>query len=393
MDSSDVKVTLKDMWETRPSRPRDDRKFAGVGAAIARRYDLDPVLVRVGLVAAAFTGVGVGLYIAGWILLPDEPTDGSVPHRRRPPVWALIVLGILVAASIGHLVDDPSGFLLPLAVVAAILFLLHRSRAGRGVPGPAVPPAATTTAGPAAATAGETPPAWDPLGAAPFAWDLPEPGPAPAPAPRPRSRVTPVTLAIALLAAGVTALVLLATGGLRDAPVLLGVVLAVLGGGLIVGSVLRAGRGLIPIALLAMAVTWGVLAAPLHRITDGPAEDLRLAPVTPAALAPRYDTGLGDVTLDMRRMDLSVPAGAAATPLATTIDTGVGDVEIEVPRDADVRFNGQSGLGDVTFDDQGNDGPGARLNIDDLGADGVASGRPIVLTVQSGVGDVAVHRG
>ena len=47
----------------------------------------------------------------------------------------------------------------------------------------------------------------------------------------------------------------------------------------------------------------------------------------------------------------------------------------------------------VTFDDQGNDGPGARLNIDDLGADGVASGRPIVLTVQSGVGDVAVHRG
>jgi hypothetical protein len=202
-----------------------------------------------------------------------------------------------------------------------------------------------------------------------------------------------VTLAVALLAAGVTALVLLATGGLRDAPVLLGVVLAVLGGGLIVGSVLRAGRGLIPFALLAMAVTWGVLAAPLHRITDGPAEDLRLAPVTPAALAPRYDTGLGDVTLDLRRMDLSVPAGAAATPLATTIDTGVGDVEIEVPRDADVRFNGQSGLGDVTFDDQGNDGPGARLNIDDLGADGVASGRPIVLTVQSGVGDVAVHRG
>ena len=56
-----------------------------------------------------------------------------------------------------------------------------------------------------------TPPAWDPLGAAPFAWDLPEPGPVPAPAPRRRSRVTPMTLAVALLAGGVTALVLLAT--------------------------------------------------------------------------------------------------------------------------------------------------------------------------------------
>ena len=42
-----------------------------------------------------------------------------------------------------------------------------------------------------------TPPAWDPLGAAPFAWDLPEPGPVPAPAPQRRSRVTPVTLALA----------------------------------------------------------------------------------------------------------------------------------------------------------------------------------------------------
>jgi hypothetical protein len=308
-------------------------------------------------------------------------------------VWALIVLGILAAASIGHLVDDPSGFLLPLAVVAAILFLLHRSRAGRGVPGPVIPPAATTTAGPAAATAGETPPAWDPLGAAPFAWDLPEPGPAPVPAPRPRSRVTPVTLAVALLAAGVAALLLLATGGLGDTPVLLGVVLAVLGGGLIVGSVLRTGRGLIPFALLAMVVTWGVLAAPLHRMTDGPAEDIRLAPTTPSALAPRYDTGLGDVSLDLRRMDLGVPPGSAATPLVTTIDTGMGDVRIDVPRDADVRFDGQSGLGDVTFGDQQHDGPGARLDVDDLGADGVASGRPIVLTVQSGVGDVEVHRG
>nr|HPK66493.1 S-layer homology domain-containing protein [Thermoanaerobaculia bacterium] len=57
------------------------------------------------------------------------------------------------------------------------------------------------------ANPGVTPPAWDPLGAAPFAWDLPEPSPVPAPAPPRRSRVTPVTLAVALLAGGVAALV------------------------------------------------------------------------------------------------------------------------------------------------------------------------------------------
>ncbi|MDT7579778.1 MAG: hypothetical protein QOK35_1042, partial [Pseudonocardiales bacterium] len=278
MNSSDVTVTFKDMWQTRPTRPRHDRKIAGVGAAIARRYDLDPVLVRVGLVAAAFTGVGVALYILAWGLLPGEPADGSAPDRSRPGLAVIIVLGVVAVLSIDRLVNEPGQFLLPAAVLGALLFLLHRSRASRGIPGSATP---TVTPGPAQ-TAGPdgvpdamsgtlpgaaTPPSWDPLGAAPFAWDLPEPGAAPtAEPPRHRSRLTLITLAATLLAGGVTALVLLSTGGgVTDLPVLLGVVLSVLGGGLVVGSFVRSGRGLIPFALLASFVAWGALAAPLDR--------------------------------------------------------------------------------------------------------------------------------
>jgi len=382
MNGSDVHTTLREMWETRPARPRDGRQIAGVAAAIARRYDIDPVLVRVGFVVAAFYGIGAALYIAGWVLLPDEPDTGPVESgRRRPKVWLLILLGI--------------------AAVATLLFLLHRSRSGRGLAGPATPGSAqndppaqqgapgTTTEGSAM-----TPPAWDPLGAAPFAWDLPEPAPTPPPAPRPRSRVTPVTLAFALLAGGITALVLLAAGGLTDLPVLFGVLLAVLGAGLVVGAFTRSGRGLIPVALLVGALTWGALAAPLDRIAAaGPPQDLRLAPTTPAALAPQYRSDIGTIELDLRGMDLTVPPGAPATPVATSIDAGVGAVEIWVPRDADVRFTGESGLGSVEFDDQENDGPGARLSVNDLGADGVAAGRPIVLDVHAGVGSVEVHRG
>jgi hypothetical protein len=205
--------------------------------------------------------------------------------------------------------------------------------------------------------------------------------------------VTPVTLAVALLAGGVTALVLLATGGLTDLPVLFGVLLAVLGAGLLVGAFTRSGRGLIPVALLVAALAWGALAAPLDRIAAGPPQDLRLAPTTPAALAPQYRNDVGSIELDLRRMDLTVPPGTAATPVATSIDAGVGSVEIQVPRDADVRFTGESGLGSVEFDDQESDGPGAKLSVNDLGADGVASGRPIVLDVHAGVGSVEVHRG
>ena len=47
----------------------------------------------------------------------------------------------------------------------------------------------------------------------------------------------------------------------------------------------------------------------------------------------------------------------------------------------------------MEFDDQENGGPGARLSVNDLGTDGVAAGRPIMLDVHAGVGSVEVHRG
>ncbi len=397
MNGSDVHSTLREMWETRPARPREGRQVAGVAAAIARRYDIDPVLVRVGFVVAAFYGIGAALYVAGWVLLPDEPGP-TIPDRRSRKAWLLVPIGIAAVAGLGGASHSHGGVLLPAVAVATLLFLLHRSRSDRGVVGrPARDPSAGAgpipTAEGAASASGVTPPAWDPLGAAPFAWDLPEPSPAPTPAPRHRSRVTRVTLALALLAGGVTALVLLATGGLTDLPLLFGVLLAVLGAGLVVGAFTHAGRGLIPVALLLIALAWGALAAPLDRIAAGPPQDLRLAPTTPAALAPHYESGVGTVELDLRRMDLTVPPGAATTPVATSIEAGLGSVEIQVPADADVRFTGESGLGSVEFDGLEADGPGARLDVDDLGADGVPTGRPLVLDVHAGVGSVEVHRG
>jgi hypothetical protein len=63
-----------------------------------------------------------------------------------------------------------------------------------------------------------------------------------------------------------------------------------------------------------------------------------------------------------------------------------------VPENADVRFTGTAGLGSVEFDDREVGGPDARLTVDDLGEDGVRSGRPLVLDVHAGMGSVAVHR-
>ena len=396
MDGTELRRSLRDMWDTRPARPREGRQVAGVAAAIARRYDIDPVLVRVAFVAAAVTGIGILLYIAGWLALPDGD-DGERRAPRGLALAALIVVGVL---AVGSLFDGHGGgsAIVGLAVAFGLLFLLHRSRGDRS------PAAAVATAPPSdpgdpvslvkdAPRVGGTPPSWDPLGAAPFAWDLPEPSSAtPPPAPPRRVPVTAVTLAAALLAGGATALLMLATGVLSPTsiPILCGVVLAVLGLGLVAGSFLRAGHGLIPVALLAGLVTWGALAAPLAGWPSGGFGEFRVAPTTAAAVQPAYSESAGEFELDLRGLDLA----AAGPPVRTSVQLGAGEVRVRVPADADVTFLGSAGIGEVVYGDQQRSGPDAALDVTrDLGDDGVAGGRALDLTVHVNAGSVEVLRG
>lgn len=400
MNTTDVQHTLHEMWETRPARPRDEREVAGVAAAIARRYDVDPVLVRVAFVVAAFLGIGAALYLAGWIVLPEEPAaDGAPPARRPRP----LLLAGLVVATLGNFwsfFGSRGGVVLPLLAVAVLLVLLHRSRGERGRR-----PAETggqasgvsLVKEPVAQQPPATPPSWDPLGAAPFAWDLPEPAPEPAPAPRRRRPpVTLVTLGTALLAGAGTSAILLGIGSLTlpYVPVVLGVMLAVLGAGLLAGSFLHAGRGIIPFALVLAALTWGMLAAPFDRFTGPSLGDLVARPVNAAQLLPVYERGAGDITLDLRGLDLSVPGGGTGPDLHTSVRDGLGDVRVLVAPDADVTFHGSAGMGDVMFGGQHPNGPGAHVDVtQDLGADGVRSGRLLVIDARTGAGTVEVTRG
>lgn len=54
-------------------RPRDDRVIAGVAAGVAHWLGVEPVIVRLAVVVLALAnGVGVVLYLAAWVVLPDE---------------------------------------------------------------------------------------------------------------------------------------------------------------------------------------------------------------------------------------------------------------------------------------------------------------------------------
>jgi phage shock protein PspC (stress-responsive transcriptional regulator) len=68
--------------EQRLHRGGHGRMLAGVAAGVADYFDVDPTIVRVGFVALAFLGgLAVPLYVAGWLLIPDEDTDVSVAEE------------------------------------------------------------------------------------------------------------------------------------------------------------------------------------------------------------------------------------------------------------------------------------------------------------------------
>jgi phage shock protein PspC (stress-responsive transcriptional regulator) len=56
--------------------------LAGVAAGLGEYFDVDPTLVRVGFVALSLLGgIAVPLYLAGWLLIPDEDAELSVAEE------------------------------------------------------------------------------------------------------------------------------------------------------------------------------------------------------------------------------------------------------------------------------------------------------------------------
>jgi phage shock protein PspC (stress-responsive transcriptional regulator) len=67
-------------------RCRDRRIVAGVAAGVADYLGVDATLVRIGfIVLALLGGIAVPLYLAGWLLIPDEGTDYSIAEDLFAP--------------------------------------------------------------------------------------------------------------------------------------------------------------------------------------------------------------------------------------------------------------------------------------------------------------------
>lgn len=379
-----VADTLREFWAHRPVRPRAGRKLGGVATGIALRYQIDPVIVRIAFVALALSGgVGLPMYLAGWLLLPEEgdavsPLEALIGKGSSSMSQAqTVLLGFLMFPALAFTFGS-GGFQVVVTIAASVacIYLLQKNR-GHLQPASALADPPMTPPVPGA-------PAWDPLGAAPFAWDLPEPSPKPQPpAPRPRRpRVGAATLGVATMVLAGSAIAGIWAPWFTI-PHVIGLLVAVLAAGLLIGSFVNAGRGLIWLLIPLSVVGFGMTTINF----DGPNDfgDVNATPTTVAEVNDKYEISVGSVMLDLRQLPDS-------GSVKTAVEADLGELVVHVPKNADVTFTCEaSSIGELNCLGKRAEGSTAQVDGTDLGENG-EGGLKIDLDVLTNVGEVKVLR-
>lgn len=368
--------TLTDLWATRPIRQRPGRKIAGVCSGFGARYDIDPTLVRVAFVVATiFGGSGILLYIVAVVALPALPGEGAplrIERRSTRQPWALsplvvwIVVAIVFISAVSGGRAWGSGGIAGTVLMLIGWWLLYQRTpiAPRGTAADQLARASAATTGPDAETAeqrvtpdgvaeeGGTPPPWDPMGTAAFAWDLPEPPEAPEPpfaaAKQPKNPLSAIVAGVAVLAAVAGTIGNLVGIEWFTVGRIASLALAVLGVGMLVAALQRrpAGGhadGLVGLALLTATVA--VIATLAHQhdwsVTRGGVGDREWQPRTESALLEHYRLGVGSSTLDLRELE------SISHDRTINVEQGVGDLVVLLPQKVRVRADCSTGIGSI----------------------------------------------
>jgi phage shock protein PspC (stress-responsive transcriptional regulator) len=318
-------------------RARGDRVIAGVCGGIARYFNVDPVLVRVGAVALVFLG-GAGLlaYIAAVLLIPNEGEGGRTPDG---PNRGMVIAGaVLLVIAVCVVLPFQGGWgpgwgIVPLGFLALAGLLVWRLASGQ----------------------------------------------------RPEGDARAVLRAMALGVALIAACIGLAFGAAWAS--------AAGGDGVVAGIVIAAGLALIAGAFvgdwarwlilpaLALALPAGVVAAADFDVTGGYGEKT-YRPASAAAVRDSYRLGAGHLVVDLR--------DARLTPgdHPVKISLGVGEADLIVPRDVCVSTDSHLDIGGVEVFDRDNGG----VDVDWQDQRNAPEGTPrVVLDGDIGIGALTVH--
>lgn len=367
----------------------EGRHIAGVAGGIARHFDVDPLLVRVMLVVSVFFGGAGGIvYVAAWLLVPEDGAeDGMIPvgpPARNLLLW--IAGGIAAISLLGDAFGDTSVPWFWLAVLGVVaLWYANRGKWGRKRNGPPASPAPSATARmdvPAAPTR-HLPAPWPP-----GSYD-------------PNAPVTPVArrrppllfgraIAVAALVVGVLGLVDVADWMPVPTSAYPAALLAVFGGFLVLGAFWGRAGGLIFLGLLALAAL-PLTMIDLSNIETG--SSVEIHPRSVAALESSYVVDAGAIVVDLSAIDPKTLDGRDLE-----ITSSFGEITVIVPDDATVAAEATVGaLGEAqVFDETRSDVGGFNLERTHVAGEegsesGLAEEADLHLTATADLGAINVY--
>jgi phage shock protein PspC (stress-responsive transcriptional regulator) len=318
-------------------RSRSDRVIGGVCGGVAKYFNIDPVLVRVGAVALIFLGgAGILAYVAAVLLIPNEGVDGGAPEapRRGMAVAGVVLLVVAICVVLPFQGGWGSGWgLVPLGFVALAGLLVWRLASGQRPEGDA------------------------------------------------RAVLRAMALGVALI---IVCLVLAITGAWAAAAggngVVAGIVIAA-GIVLIAGAFFGSWARWLILPALALALPAGVVAAADLDVRGGTGE-VTYRPASAAAVRDSYRLGVGHLVVDLR--------DARLTPgdHRIKIRLGVGGAELLLPPGVCVSTNNHVGIGGTSVFNRNGGGIDTEWTDERSAPEGTPR---VVVDGDIGIGALVVH--
>lgn len=369
-------------------RPRGDRVLSGVCSGLSRHLGIDVALVRTAAVVLTLIGgVGLLIYVAALVLVPEEGRDqpfvrsGRLDDDDRAPLilGGLVLAGIVMGA--GPLPWDPwdgGPWLIILAVGVALVVLAARHDRTRG---PVSPTVATATApappadapGEPVTTATATAPAPDDTLVAP-----PAPPSVPPPDRGPQSRIIG---GVVLLAIGVLGLLVSSFDVDLAGDTALAIGVLGLGAGAVAAAPFGGSRLLLLLGF-ATAGVGGFLTAVDLDLEGGIGERRERPQAVSAFPADGYRLGIGEQRIDLR--DVTFPFGTTTLK----VRQGIGELRVVVPRDVALVARGRATGGDVRILGRREEGGNPDLEVESP----VRAARRLVLDTELTFGEIRVQQ-
>ena len=368
-------------------RTSDDHMVAGVCAGIARHLNIDPVVVRIVIACLAFAGgAGVIVYIAAWLLIPEDGEEQGILDRHfsaNADVEQIRKVGLFAAAAIAAAAALGSGWAMgpagvPIVLVALGLFYVfairpyNRRQAERLAVSPEGAARVSATGTPIDTTveSGD--------GAPPIAADGTGHTPRPRNPRRDRGALFALTMAVVAVVIGAMWIYSAAVETIAW-PYFALAALFVIAAGMLTGAYYGNGRHLAWLGIPLAAVLLATSALPSYTFGDASRH-----PAYAADVHDEYAQGIGNFVLDLSDVsDLS-----ELDERTIDIEQGIGRLEVIVPDGLNVEVDAKTDAGELKIFDRTTDGaPVSMHHVDPPDAD-----PSLNLDIKQNVGEVRVSR-